>query len=206
MPPISRPARRAAFSLFVLGAAVFNPAMSCAQGYPPPSVGVVIVEPQRVEVASELPGRISPTRVAEVRPRIGGIVERRAKQIAAPRAALGHVPVTRKFQSDLVHDVSFGFVGGGGYALRQATGGMAGTGERHDPQPIFARGFAAALTSINAVGRARCESRLPRARVIDDPTGPSPPSRRPRDAGPGRRRDRRLHSVHARAVGGGAGA
>ena len=50
MPPISRPARRAAFSLFVLGAAVFNPAMSCAQGYPPPSVGVVIVEPQRVEV------------------------------------------------------------------------------------------------------------------------------------------------------------
>lgn len=77
MPPISRPARRAAFSLFVLGAAVFNPAMSCAQGYPPPSVGVVIVEPQRVEVASELPGRISPTRVAELRPRIGGIVERR---------------------------------------------------------------------------------------------------------------------------------
>ncbi|MCI5040908.1 MAG: efflux RND transporter periplasmic adaptor subunit [Donghicola eburneus] len=64
-------------ALPVLSFLALFPVAASAQGYPPPSVGVVIAEPQRVEVAQELPGRISPTRVAEVRPRIGGIVERR---------------------------------------------------------------------------------------------------------------------------------
>ncbi|SCM66353.1 efflux RND transporter periplasmic adaptor subunit [Donghicola eburneus] len=75
MFPILRRTRRAA--LPVLSLLALFPVAASAQGYPPPSVGVVIAEPQRVEVAQELPGRISPTRVAEVRPRIGGIVERR---------------------------------------------------------------------------------------------------------------------------------
>lgn len=75
MYPIPRPARRAALPL--LAVLALAPAPAGAQGYPPPSVGVIVAEPQRVEVASELPGRISPTRVAEVRPRIGGIVEAR---------------------------------------------------------------------------------------------------------------------------------
>jgi membrane fusion protein (multidrug efflux system) len=64
-------------ALPVLSLLALFPVAASAQGYPTPSVGVVIAEPQRVEVAQELPGRISPTRVAEVRPRIGGIVERR---------------------------------------------------------------------------------------------------------------------------------
>lgn len=42
---------------------------------PPPSqVGVVTVQPEPIAVVSELPGRIAPTRIAEVRPRVGGII------------------------------------------------------------------------------------------------------------------------------------
>jgi membrane fusion protein (multidrug efflux system) len=44
---------------------------------PPSSVGVIIVQPESLSVASELPGRISATRIAEVRPRVGGIIETR---------------------------------------------------------------------------------------------------------------------------------
>ncbi|WP_240643418.1 efflux RND transporter periplasmic adaptor subunit [Paracoccus siganidrum] len=44
---------------------------------PPSDVGVVIVQPKDIAVTSELPGRISATRIAEVRPRVGGIIEKR---------------------------------------------------------------------------------------------------------------------------------
>ncbi len=67
----------ALFTLSVLSAMAGGFSPAGAQDYRPPSVGVIVVEPQRVPVVSELPGRISPTRVAEVRPRVGGIVERR---------------------------------------------------------------------------------------------------------------------------------
>ncbi|MBI5262472.1 MAG: efflux RND transporter periplasmic adaptor subunit [Bradyrhizobium sp.] len=42
-----------------------------------PDVGVVVVRPQVRAVVRELPGRIAPTRVAEVRPRVSGIVVER---------------------------------------------------------------------------------------------------------------------------------
>src|ERR1035438_152059 len=41
---------------------------------PPPEVGVVTVEPESVAVTTELPGRIDPVRVAQVRARVDGIV------------------------------------------------------------------------------------------------------------------------------------
>lgn len=41
---------------------------------PPAQVGVYVATPEAIPVISELPGRISPTRIAEVRPRVGGIV------------------------------------------------------------------------------------------------------------------------------------
>jgi membrane fusion protein (multidrug efflux system) len=44
---------------------------------PPPPVGVVIVEPQAVALQTELPGRVEPLRVAQVRARVTGIVLRR---------------------------------------------------------------------------------------------------------------------------------
>ncbi|MCM2357124.1 MAG: efflux RND transporter periplasmic adaptor subunit [Geobacteraceae bacterium] len=43
----------------------------------PPEVGVVVVEPQRVTLTTELSGRTSPHLIAEVRPQVGGIVQKR---------------------------------------------------------------------------------------------------------------------------------
>jgi len=43
----------------------------------PPEVGVVTIQPQRVALASELSGRTAPHLVAEVRPQVSGIVQKR---------------------------------------------------------------------------------------------------------------------------------
>jgi membrane fusion protein, multidrug efflux system len=44
---------------------------------PAPSVSVIAVKPERVPIINDLPGRIAPTRIAEVRPRVSGIVIKR---------------------------------------------------------------------------------------------------------------------------------
>jgi len=44
---------------------------------PPPTVGVVTIEPQPVALTTELPGRTSPFEVADVRPQVGGIIQAR---------------------------------------------------------------------------------------------------------------------------------
>jgi membrane fusion protein (multidrug efflux system) len=43
----------------------------------PPEVGVIVVKPQSVTLTTELPGRTSAHLVAEVRPQVGGIVQKR---------------------------------------------------------------------------------------------------------------------------------
>ena len=43
----------------------------------PPEVGVVTVQPQRVAITTELSGRTSAFMVAEVRPQVGGIIQKR---------------------------------------------------------------------------------------------------------------------------------
>ena len=57
-------------------------AVGCGQrqaqnGAPPPEVGIVIIAPESVALTVELPGRIDPVRVAQVRARVDGIVLRR---------------------------------------------------------------------------------------------------------------------------------
>src|SRR5690554_4301647 len=48
---------------------------------PPVTVSIVTVEPRDIPIIEELPGRVAPTRMAEVRPRVSGIViERVFKQ------------------------------------------------------------------------------------------------------------------------------
>ena len=42
-----------------------------------PEVGVVPVEPQKVVLTSDLPGRVSPYTIAEVRPQVSGIIQKR---------------------------------------------------------------------------------------------------------------------------------
>lgn len=44
---------------------------------PPPTVGVVTIQPQSVTLTTELPGRTNPYEIAEVRPQVGGIVQAR---------------------------------------------------------------------------------------------------------------------------------
>lgn len=43
----------------------------------PPEVGIVVVQPQRVALTSELSGRTAPCQVAEVRPQVNGIIQKR---------------------------------------------------------------------------------------------------------------------------------
>ncbi|REF71808.1 MULTISPECIES: efflux RND transporter periplasmic adaptor subunit [Paracoccus] len=45
-----------------------------AQQLPPPQVSVQVMTPEALPVVNELPGRVAATRIAEVRPRVGGIV------------------------------------------------------------------------------------------------------------------------------------
>jgi membrane fusion protein, multidrug efflux system len=49
------------------------------QGGPPPipEVAVITIQPQRVELTTELPGRTSPYLVAEIRPQVNGIIKKR---------------------------------------------------------------------------------------------------------------------------------
>ena len=57
-----------------------NPSNSATAEAEPsePEVSIVTATPQARAIVSELPGRIAPTRVAEVRPRVSGIVVERA--------------------------------------------------------------------------------------------------------------------------------
>ncbi|MGJ7556812.1 efflux RND transporter periplasmic adaptor subunit [Variovorax sp. RB3P1] len=67
-------------------AALASTCMLVACGKPPggappapgtPQVGVVTVQPQRVALTTELPGRTAPFLIADVRPQVGGIVKAR---------------------------------------------------------------------------------------------------------------------------------
>jgi membrane fusion protein (multidrug efflux system) len=52
-------------------------AQAQAQAAPPPEVAVVKVEPERIGISSELPGRVEAIRIAQVRARVPGIVQKR---------------------------------------------------------------------------------------------------------------------------------
>ncbi|WP_417912623.1 efflux RND transporter periplasmic adaptor subunit [Candidatus Electronema sp. TJ] len=47
------------------------------QGKPMPAVSFVVVQPQRVELTAELPGRTAAYRAAEIRPQVSGIIQKR---------------------------------------------------------------------------------------------------------------------------------
>lgn len=74
--------RAAVFSLTLLGAAVLtacdtteHPQQQANQ--PPPKVGIVTLEAKPFTLISELPGRTTAYRVAEVRPQVSGIIQKR---------------------------------------------------------------------------------------------------------------------------------
>ena len=61
----------------VLTACSESHSSSSAAPPPPPVVGVMSVKPQSMAMMRDLPGRVAPTRVADVRARIGGLVTKR---------------------------------------------------------------------------------------------------------------------------------
>jgi membrane fusion protein (multidrug efflux system) len=69
----------AAVGLALLAVAACTESQSSASppAPPPPAVSIVKVKAEPVPIVSDLPGRIAPTRIAEVRPRVTGIVVRR---------------------------------------------------------------------------------------------------------------------------------
>ena len=54
-----------------------EPAAADAPQSPPPDVGIVTLKAEPFSLTRELPGRVAPTRVADVRPRVSGIVVQR---------------------------------------------------------------------------------------------------------------------------------
>lgn len=80
VPPVV-PRRSALLLVLVLAACGGGTSGGAAGGgapaAPPPPVGVITVQPQSVPLTTELPGRVEPLRVAQVRARVSGIVQRR---------------------------------------------------------------------------------------------------------------------------------
>ncbi|MDB5489240.1 MAG: efflux transporter periplasmic adaptor subunit [Reyranella sp.] len=77
---IENPWKMAALLVVALAPALAGCKESSASAEPEPApaeVGVVTVTPQPRTIVRELPGRIAPTRVADVRPRVSGIVTAR---------------------------------------------------------------------------------------------------------------------------------
>jgi membrane fusion protein (multidrug efflux system) len=63
---------------FIAACTESNSAPQAAPGAPPPMpVSIVEVAPEQLAITNQLPGRIAPTRIAEVRPRVSGIVIQR---------------------------------------------------------------------------------------------------------------------------------
>lgn len=73
---------------FLLGALLLTaacseekkPVQGAGAQRPPVAVGTITAEPETLPVTNNLPGRIAPTRIAEVRPRVSGIVVERVFQ------------------------------------------------------------------------------------------------------------------------------
>ena len=66
-----------AVALVACGAKEGAPGAGAQGGMPPAEVGVITVAPQSVALQSELPGRVSALRVAQVRARVSGVVLQR---------------------------------------------------------------------------------------------------------------------------------
>ncbi len=66
-----------ALALLTLAACGDSSGQNGQGGMPPAQVGFITVQPATLPILNELPGRIAPTRIAEVRPRVSGILVER---------------------------------------------------------------------------------------------------------------------------------
>jgi membrane fusion protein, multidrug efflux system len=72
--PASRIAAGACLLAWIVSGCSEGPATPRAEAAKPQEVGIVALQPAPLPVVRELPGRIAPTRIAEVRARVSGIV------------------------------------------------------------------------------------------------------------------------------------
>lgn len=83
MPPLARTNRRGNFMIvpLVLAGGLWLGGCDSSKSAPPPpapqEVGIVTVQTERIALTTELPGRISAYSVAEIRPQVGGIIQKR---------------------------------------------------------------------------------------------------------------------------------
>ena len=68
----------AALTALVAGCGDKGAGNAAGSAPPPPAVGVITVKPQTVPLLAELPGRLEASRVAQVRARVAGVVQKRA--------------------------------------------------------------------------------------------------------------------------------
>jgi membrane fusion protein, multidrug efflux system len=71
-------ATTAATLMLILGGCGDPPSMPVMGPQGTPQVGVMTLQAQRLPLTTELPGRISPTMIAEVRPQVTGLIQQRA--------------------------------------------------------------------------------------------------------------------------------
>lgn len=72
-----RLAKLAASSLVIIGLGACKQSETPAAAPPRPEVSVVTLQPQSVQITAELPGRTTASLVAEVRPQVTGIIQKR---------------------------------------------------------------------------------------------------------------------------------
>jgi membrane fusion protein (multidrug efflux system) len=73
-----------AASVALAGGLLFAGGTSAQTPAPPIALGTITVAPEDLPVITNLPGRIAPTRIAEVRPRVSGIVVERVFRQGSP--------------------------------------------------------------------------------------------------------------------------
>ena len=80
LPPSARRIRTATlgFGILLVALSACNQKQASAPvPPPPPEVGIVTVAPQAIPYVRDLPGRVAPMRIAEVRSRVSGLVVKR---------------------------------------------------------------------------------------------------------------------------------
>ena len=104
--PLSKTLMASAVALLLVacGAKDGAPGGAAGGGMPPAEVGVLTVAPGAVALQTELPGRVSPVRVAQVRARVNGVVLktlfREGSEVKAGQALFQIDPVVYKAQLD----------------------------------------------------------------------------------------------------------
>ncbi len=107
-----------------------------------PEVATITIQPQRVELTTELPGRTSPYLVAEIRPQVNGIIKKRefreGSDVKAGQLLYQIDPAPFQVALDSAR-ASFGKAEANLPSSEVEDGALPGTGKRESRQPAGLR-------------------------------------------------------------------